>query len=257
MENFLQILAMKAAEAPWLAPALAVVSGFLTSLMPCSLSGIPLIIGYVSGSADEADGKKNTRRALLLSLVFALGSTVTFCTLGLLASVLGELIEHSEKVMHVVMALLLVVMALQMWGIINVIPSGSSVLSKSRLRGGFGAFVAGLLAGLFASHCAIPVVVALMAVATGASGAGVFYGFLLLLLFSIGHAVLSVTAGASVDFVQKLLASEKYERVSRMIRIVLGSVIMLIAVYMLISAFGGEHEHAHDALAFSINGATL
>ena len=247
MEAFLQNLATKIADAPWLAPLIAIVSGFLTSLMPCSLSGIPLIIGYVGGYAEDG-GKRNARRALALSLLFALGSTVTFCTLGLLASALGELIEHTELIMHVVMALLLVLMALQMWGVINVIPTGSSVLAKSRLRGGFGAFVAGLLAGLFASHCAIPVVVALMAVAANASGgSSVIYGFLLLLFFSVGHAVLSVVAGTSVGFVQKLMASEKYERISRIIRIVLGCIIMLIAVYILISAF--THEHEHDAVA--------
>ncbi len=246
MEAFLQNLASKIADAPWIAPLIAVASGFLTSLMPCSLSGIPLIIGYVGGSGNETD-KNNTKRALMLSLLFALGSTVTFCTLGLLASAIGELIEHTELIMHIVMTLLLVLMALQMWGIINIIPSGSSVLAKSRLRGGIGAFVAGLLAGLFASHCAIPVVVALMAVAANASGgSSLVYGLLLLLVFSVGHAVLSVIAGTSVGFVQRLMASEKYERVSRIIRIVLGCVIMLIAIYILISAFTGEHEHGHE-----------
>ena len=249
MEAFLQSLAEKIAAAPWLAPLIAAVSGFLTSLMPCSLSGIPLIIGYVGGTAEES-GERNTKRALMLSLLFALGSTFTFCTLGLLASALGELLEHTELIMHIVMALLLVLMALQMWGVINIIPSGGAVLAKSRLRGGLGAFVAGLLAGLFASHCAIPVVVALMAVAANASGGGLVYGFILLLVFSIGHAVLSVIAGVSVGFVQKLMASEKYERVSKVIRIVLGCVIMLIAIYLLISAFTGEHEHEHEALRF-------
>ena len=258
MEAFLQTLAERTAAAPWLAPLIAVVSGFLTSLMPCSLSGIPLIIGYVGGSGDEANGK-NTKRALLLSLLFALGSTVTFCTLGLLASVLGELLEHTELVMHIVMALLLVVMALQMFGVINIIPSGSSVLAKSRLRGGLGAFVAGLLAGLFASHCAIPVVVALMAIAVNASGGGTIYGFVLLLIFSIGHAALSVVAGTSVGFVQKLMASEKYERISKVIRIVLGVIILLIAIYILISAFTDphEHEHGHEALGLLINNMIL
>lgn len=253
MEAFLQTLAQRIAAAPWLAPLIAAVSGFLTSLMPCSLSGIPLIIGYVGGSADAGD-RSSTKRAFCLSLLFALGSTVTFCVLGLLASALGELLEHSETVMRIVMALLLFVMAIQMWGIINIIPSGSSVLAKSRLRGGFGAFVAGLLAGLFASHCAIPVVVALMAIAVNASGGGRIYGFVLLLIFSVGHAVLSVVAGTSVGFVQKLMASKNYERISRIIRIVLGVLIMLIAVYLLISALTGshEHEHTHEALAFAV-----
>ncbi|MBR4434607.1 MAG: sulfite exporter TauE/SafE family protein [Clostridia bacterium] len=245
MEHFLSDLASRIAEASWLAPLIAVVSGFLTSLMPCSLSGIPLIIGYVGGAAGD---EKHTRRALILSLLFALGSTLIFCTLGLAASAIGELLEESETVMHFVMAALLVLMAFQMWGFINMIPSGNSVLAKSKLKGGFGAFVAGLLAGLFASHCAIPVVVALMAVVANASGGGLLYGFVLLMLFSIGHAVLSVVAGTSVGFVQKLMNSPKYERISNIIRIVLGIIILCIAIYLVITAFSEDHEHAHSAL---------
>ena len=33
----------------WLAPLLALLAGVLTSITPCSLSSVPLIIGYVGG----------------------------------------------------------------------------------------------------------------------------------------------------------------------------------------------------------------
>lgn len=35
----------------WLAPILALLAGILTSFLPCSLTNIPLIIGYVGGTA--------------------------------------------------------------------------------------------------------------------------------------------------------------------------------------------------------------
>jgi Thiol:disulfide interchange protein len=238
MEALLEKLSQIISVSPWLAPVIAVVSGVLTSLMPCSLSTIPLIIGYVSGSSDEGTDKKAaSKRAFLLSLVFALGSTVVFCVFGLLASAIGSLLESAEFWMHIVMAVLLVLMALQMWGVINIIPSGSAIMAKSRARGFFGAFLAGLLAGVFASHCALPVVIALMAVAANSGNHSPMFGFLLLLLFSVGHAVLSVAAGTSVGFVQRLTASPKYEKVSRIIRIVLGCIILLIAAWLFIEAF--------------------
>lgn len=236
MEVLLEKLSAAAAATPWLAPVIALVSGLLTSLMPCSLSTIPLIIGYVGGASDENRAAKS-RRAFVLSLLFALGSTVVFCVFGLLASAIGSLLEDAEFIMHIIMGILLVLMALQMWDVINIIPSGTAIMAKSKLRGGFGAFIAGLLAGVFASHCALPVVVALMAVAANAGSKSPMLGFLLLLLFSVGHAVLSVIAGTSVGFVQKLMASPKYEKVSKIIRIVLGCIILLIAVYLFIEAF--------------------
>ena len=51
----------------WLAPVLALLAGILTSFTPCSLSSIPLVIGYVGGT-----GQKNTKRAFRLSLLLRL-----------------------------------------------------------------------------------------------------------------------------------------------------------------------------------------
>ena len=99
MNEFLKSLAEAVADKLWLAPVIAIVSGVLTSLMPCSLSTIPLVIGFVGGQ-DLPQNGKSSRRALLLSILFAVGSTVTFCILGMLASALGGLLERAETVLH-------------------------------------------------------------------------------------------------------------------------------------------------------------
>lgn len=236
MEALLEKLSGLISASPWLGPVAALVSGVLTSFMPCSLSTIPLIIGYVEGSAMKGE-EPDSRRAFRLSLLFALGSAFVFCVFGLLASALSALLEKYEFITHIVMGILLVLMALQMWELINIIPSGSSILAKNRMTGWFGALISGILAGVFASHCALPVIIALIAVAANAGKGSALYGILLLLFFSVGHAVLSVIAGTSVGFVQKLMASPKYERASKIIRIVLGALILLVAVYLFIEAF--------------------
>ena len=262
MEALLEKLSAMIASAPYLAPVAAFVSGILTSFMPCSLSTIPLVIGYVGSatdddasepdefiSDDETGRRKSKRksRAFVLSLLFALGSTIVFCALGLFASAIGSLLESSERIMHILMGILLILMALQMWSVIDIVPSGSSLLAKNRRKGALGALFAGLLAGLFASHCALPVVIALMAVAAeaGSSASDPFmkstaFGAILLLIFSIGHAILSVVAGTSIGFVQRLMNSKRYERASKIIRIVLGIIIMLIAIWLLAEAIIGE-----------------
>ena len=67
----------------WIAPFLALLAGILTSFTPCSLSNIPLIIGYVGGAKE-----KNTKKAFRYSAIFALGTAVTFVSLGLIATCL-------------------------------------------------------------------------------------------------------------------------------------------------------------------------
>lgn len=212
----------------WLAPLIAAISGFLVSLMPCSLSTIPLIIGCVGG-ADVLE-TENRKRAFRLSLLFALGSTITFTLLGLLLSVIGSLLEGAELWMHLIMGIVLILMALQMWGVIRILPENSMNVGE-KLKGGIGAFICGVIAGLFSSHCALPMVAALIAIA--AERAAAVFGVGLLLLFSIAHSVLSVVAGTSVGFVQRLLNSSKYEKVCNIVRIALGVVIALVAAYLL------------------------
>lgn len=238
MESILDSVSSALGNNIWLAPLLALIGGVLTSLMPCSISTVPLVIGCVGGG--EAKGK----RALGLSLLFALGSSITFITLGVIASAAGLLLEKAEVWMHLVLGLLLIVMALQMWGVIDLIPTGS-MMAANRMTGAWGAFAAGLLAGVFAAHCATPMIVALLAIVIDRGR--ILFGIVLLLCFSIGHAVLSVIAGTSVGLVRKLTESPRYARADKIIKIVLGTVIFLTALWLLWEAFsegilGLEHE---------------
>ena len=121
-----------------------------------------------------------------------------------------------------------------------------ALAAGSRLHGAWGAFLAGLLAGIFSAHCAAPVIVALLAIVI--ERGQILFGIILLLFFSVGHGILSVVAGTSVGLVQKITASAKYERASRIIKIALGVIIMLVALWLLWEAFsegvlGIEHEH--------------
>ncbi|MCR5808559.1 MAG: sulfite exporter TauE/SafE family protein [Clostridiales bacterium] len=239
MEELLDSISNSLAGNLWLAPVFAFLGGLLTSLMPCSLSTVPLVVGCVGGG--EAKGRK----AFFLSLLFALGSTVTFITLGVIASLAGLLLEKAEVWMHLILAIILILMALQMWGVIDLIPT-ASLMAGSRLKGSWGALVSGLLAGVFSAHCAVPMIVALLAIVIDRGK--ILFGIMLLLLFSIGHAILSIVAGTSVGLVQKISDSPKYEKFGKIVKIVLGILILLVALWLLWEAFsegilGVEHEH--------------
>jgi len=119
----------------WLAPLLALLAGVLTSVTPCSLSRVPLIVGYVGGV-----GEKKTKKAFAYSAVFSVGTAVTFVTLGIIATSAGKLMGTSSPVWYMILGALMVLMALQTWEIFNFIPS-TNLLSKSRKRGFIGAFI--------------------------------------------------------------------------------------------------------------------
>ena len=58
-----------------------------------------------------------------LSLTFALGSAVTFTALGVIASLAGRLIGTSASWWYIALGVLMILMALQTWGIFEIIPS--------------------------------------------------------------------------------------------------------------------------------------
>ena len=101
----------------WIGPLLALIAGLCTSLTPCGLSNIPLITGFVAAGDREGD----TRRSLVMSLLFAIGAACTFIILGVLAAEAGIAFGHSE-ILHIILGILMLLMALQMWGVINIIP---------------------------------------------------------------------------------------------------------------------------------------
>lgn len=125
VDTWLDQIAISIQSNVWIAPLLALLAGMLTSFTPCSLSNIPLIIGYVGGVEE-----KNTRKAFRYSIIFAVGTAVTFIMLGLIATSAGKLMGNSSRVWYFVLGALMVLMALQTWEIFQVIPS-LNLLSKT------------------------------------------------------------------------------------------------------------------------------
>ncbi|NLX85227.1 MAG: cytochrome c biogenesis protein CcdA [Synergistaceae bacterium] len=229
MTEILQSISLLIENNVWLAPFLAFAAGALTSLTPCSLSSVPLVIGYVGGAAGS-----DTRKAFRLSLVFVLGSALTFTALGTAASTVGMFFMGAASWWYLILGSLMVLMALQTWGIFEIIPS-SYLMSKNRKKGYLGAFIAGILGGIFSSPCSTPVLIALLAIVAGKGS--IIWGASLLILYSIGHGLLVLAVGTSFSFAQKLSENINNSRASMIIKFVLGALVLLAGFYMLYLGF--------------------
>ncbi len=228
IEQWLQAMSRIVTEHVWLAPILALFAGVLTSVLPCSLSAIPLVIGYVGGVGTEP------KKAFRLSIVFAVGTAITFTILGTLAALAGNLIGATSSWWYGVLGALMILMALQTWEIFQFIPA-TYLMTKNTKTGYIGALAAGVLGGIFSSPCATPMLVALLAIVAGKGS--VLWGMLLLLLYAIGHSFLTIVAGTSIGFVHALNRSETYGKLSKWVNGFLGTVMLLIGFYMFYLAF--------------------
>ena len=228
INTWLEQISAQIGQNMWLAPLLALLAGVLTSFTPCSLSSIPLVIAYVGGIGVEP------KKALRLSLVFALGAAITFTVLGVVAASVGQLLGTGAKWWYIVLGVLMVLMALQTWEVVNMIPS-TYLTGKSKRRGYIGALITGMLGGLFSSPCATPVLIALLAIAAGSGN--LLWGALLMLVYGVGHGALAVLAGSSIGAVNKLMQSERYGALSRVLKIVMGVLILIIGLYLFYLGF--------------------
>ena len=229
INTWLDQIAQLISESVWLAPLLALFAGILTSITLCSLSSVPLIAGYVGGT-----GEQKTKMAFFYSVVFASGTAITFVSLGVIATSAGRLMGTSSPVWYMILGGLMVLMTLQTWGLFHFIPS-ANLITKNKKRGFLGAFLTGILGGIFSSPCSTPVLIALLAIVAGEGN--LLWDILLMLLYSIGHSTLVVVAGTSVGFIQRINASEKYKTAAVVSKMIMGALILFIGFYMFWLAF--------------------
>lgn len=241
----------------WFAPVLSLAAGIITSFTPCSLSAVPMVIAYMQGNSP-----KNSQKALRLSLMMALGMAVTFGIFGSVASLIGHIMHDVGHWWSFFMGILMILMALQMWGVIRIFPgehnhehgddcchrhggeedghSHSHMedscpdcgARRTKRNGYLGAFLTGALGGVFASHCAAPVMVALLAMVAQSEHTPL-WGIFLMVLYALGHSILMVFAGTSYSVVDGWIRNPRYAKASRWLKGIMGAIILLIGLLML------------------------
>jgi len=209
-----------------LAYLLVFLGGVVTSIGPCNVAMIPLVIGFVGGS-----GQLSRSRSFALSLTFAVGLAVTFMLLGVVASLVGGLIGGTSRVWYYVVAGVCVLIGLSMLGVFHLpdVPGVARLRERVRLRGLPGALALGLVSGLVASQCATPVLAAILTYVMSQEGALV-YGAALLFVYALGRGVPIVLAGT---FTGALKQMQSLGRWSSLIERVSGVIVIGVGLYFL------------------------
>ncbi|MFP4345801.1 MAG: cytochrome c biogenesis CcdA family protein [Anaerolineales bacterium] len=193
-----------------LAFLLTFVGGIVTSIGPCNVAMIPLIIGYVGGGPMHL----TRRRAFALSLTFALGLALTFMGLGLVAALVGGLFGGGTRVWYYVVAATCILIGVQMLAGFELpeIPGVGRLRERITLRGIPGALSLGLVSGLVASQCATPVLAIILTYVMAQQGA-LLYGAALLFVYALGRGVPVVLTGTFAGAVKQLQSVARWTHV--------------------------------------------
>jgi len=195
--------------------------GIVTSLGPCNIAMIPLVVAFVGGQKDIGRG-----RSLLLSASFALGLAVTLMVLGVVASLVGGMIGGNTRVWYYIVAAVCIVMGLQWLRVISLPLPDLAGRSQERIKhkGVLGALLLGLASGLVATGCATPALAAILTLVM--SKGAITYGASLLLVYGLGRGVPIIAFGTFAGLIKLIpeLArwTDRLEQVSGVLMIGIG-----------------------------------
>jgi len=196
--------------------------GLVTSLSPCVLSMVPVMVGYIGGY-----GAPSRTRGFFLSLCLVTGLAVTFGILGITAAALGKVFGQIGKGWYYLMAAVAIIMGLNLLGVFTFRLPGLKSLPV-RAGGPAGAFLVGLFFGLVASPCATPVLAVIMTYVAGQGD--LVYGGTLLFTYGFGHGMPLVLVGTFTGLLKNLGAVQPF---ARYIPQASGAILVLLGLYLL------------------------
>ncbi|MGN0193385.1 MAG: cytochrome c biogenesis CcdA family protein [Candidatus Gastranaerophilaceae bacterium] len=206
--------------------------GLITSLSPCTLGILPLILAYVCGV-----DKSSTKTNLFLKLLsFCLGLSSVLAIIGVICAMTGSVFAvGNSSILLLLFASLLTVLGLSLLGVLNfTLPA---FVTKIPENNGLNVVVYPFLVGIFfaltASPCSSPVLVAIIGAATIAKKPET--AFLMLFSFALGQCVPVVLAGM---FASVLKGFRKFQKYSAVLIKLSGIIFIVIALFIYKDVFG-------------------
>ena len=228
MEELFTALTRAVEGTPAVALGAAFVWGVLSILLsPCHLASIPLIVGFIDGQ-----GRISTRRALGISLLFAVGILITIGAIGAITAAAGRMMGDVGRWGTYAVAAIFFLVGLHLLDVIPAPWSGPGKVGMKR-KGALAAFILGLVFGIALGPCTFAYMAPMLGVSFRLAGTNLPYGILLLAVYGLGHCSVIVLAGTSTEWVQRYLNWNEKSRGAVLLKRICGLLVILGGVYLL------------------------
>lgn len=217
----------------------AFAAGLLTFLSPCILPVIPAYISYLTGiSFDELKGgqaKEIRKKTLIHSLLFVLGFSFVFITLGASASYLGKFFIAYRTTISKVGGIFVILFGLYIMGLFKL-----DFLSKERrikFKSNKGSKVGSVLLGItFAAAwtpCVGPILGSVLVLA--GTSEKMLQGMGLLSIYSLGIAIPFVISGLLIN--SFLAHFTKFNKYMFVVKFICGFLLIIIGILLIRGRF--------------------
>ena len=173
---------------------LAFGAGFISFLTPCVLPIIPGYISYITGKKlDEID--KDKKVVLIKTIIFTLGFSFVFISLGMAASFLGNVLIFFGKELRIAAGIIIILFSLNFIGILNFnFLNQDKKIDTGNYKDNFVfPFVVGAAFAFGWTPCIGPVLGSILALS--ATETTIVSGVILLSFYSLGLAIPFILSG--------------------------------------------------------------
>jgi cytochrome c-type biogenesis protein len=204
--------------------------GVLSSISPCSLGMIPLIVGYVGGYGDS-----NKFKTFIQLSSFVLGLAVVLSIIGIICALTGQVfVSFGGAYWVLFLASLILIFGLNLLGLVelNLSPIVKRIPKGNSASLFIYPFIVGVLFAFAASPCSTPILAGIMSFA--ALTKNILLAGLMLLCFSLGQGVVVVLAGIFTSFLKGI---RNFSAVSEVLMKISGILLILGAILIYVKVF--------------------
>jgi len=231
MEELFTTLTHAVEGTPAIALGAAFVWGILSILLsPCHLASIPLIVGFI-----DEQGRISTKRAFIISTLFAVGILITIGAIGAVTAAVGRMMGDLGRYGNYFVALVFFAVGLHLLGVIPMPWSGPGRVGMKR-KGMLAAFILGLVFGIALGPCTFAYMAPMLGITFKLAAANLFYGVLLLVVYGLGHCSVIVLAGTCTELVQRYMNWNEKSRGAIILKKICGILVLMGGLYLIFIA---------------------
>lgn len=227
----------------------ALLAGAISFLSPCVLPLVPPYLCYMAGASvseltdnSQTQNRALQRKAIYHSLLFVLGFSVIFISLGASATAIGKLLLQYSDVLAQIAGVIIIIMGLQFLGVFKLDILQREARFQNSGKGPFASFVMGLCFAFGWTPCIGPILAPILALA--GSGETVGEGAFLLGVYSAGLGIPFVLAALFIGPFMEFL--DRFKKHLGKVERIVGVLLVLTGILFLT---GGMQAFAFWLLA--------
>jgi cytochrome c-type biogenesis protein len=205
-------------------------AGLLTFISPCILPLIPAYIFYITGL--KVDSQNDNRKDYIINvLLFILGFSIVFITLGILTSLLFFLAKNIKFYLNIIFGIIIVIFGLHISGVIKLFFLNQQKkfdFTKIKINS-IGSLFMGMAFASGWSPCVGPILATILGLV--AIQGSILKGIVFLLIYSIGLGLPFFITALFFNYMKPLL--DFFKKHSNIIKIISGIFIIIIGILII------------------------